>query len=368
MQLTSLVEKIYAKPGLRICMHFLFWLLLFGVKLYITIISFNVYAEFPFSAYLSMALVNTLLLAIFYYLLVYGIIPHFKSRKRFFIACLLTISLIIAFTAIDAFSEMQLIKNCAFCILALDKNNAGYASYLNHGLINVIFSRLLSLGTPLLLLFTLCIPLSLKFALQSFRDKLQALQMARDNLQLEFNFLKVQLNPHFLFNSMNNIYGLIISGDNKRSATLVARLSELLRYTLYDSNTDTVPVEREIKLMQDFVELEKVRLNDTKVSFDFTIDHYSYKIAPLLLIPLIENAFKFCGDNVHAFIAISLNVEKSKLHLSIRNTIGQRLESTAGGIGINNFKKRMELYYKGKYSYNAGAANSIYSVNLSIML
>jgi sensor histidine kinase YesM len=232
-----------------------------------------------------------------------------------------------------------------------------------------VLKRLLSFGTPFSLLLTLFIPLCLKTTLNAYRSSMDSLKLAKENVQLEFNFLKAQLNPHFLFNTMNNIYGLIISGNRERSAGLVARLSELLRYILYDSNEDSMPLAKEIKLMNDYIELEKVRLNFTNVVFDYRTDDGSYEIAPLLLIPLIENAFKFSADEPGSFISIFLDVLNGRLRFTVDNNIDrQRIRSGPGGIGLKNLQKRLALYYPGNYWYEPSISDTGYAVDLTIQL
>ncbi|WP_158542187.1 sensor histidine kinase [Pedobacter chinensis] len=270
---------------------------------------------------------------------------------------------------LDSYLEVFIIGMCEACKGILRHENAAYASYLNRGLINVVLTRLLGLGTPILLLFALCIPFSIKMAIQAFRSNIRALELAKDNLQLEFSFLKAQLNPHFLFNAMNNIYGLILSGDKEKSAGLVSRLSELLRYTLYDSNEDLMPIERELKLMNDYIELEKVRLNDTKVNFKWQLDNNDYHIAPLLLMPLIDNAFKYNSDEEGSYIDIFLDVLQGKFRFTIENGIVEEQKGyVVGGIGINNLKKRLELYYKDNHWYETSVLDGVYSVDLTIQL
>ncbi|MBB6236410.1 LytS/YehU family sensor histidine kinase [Pedobacter sp. AK013] len=275
----------------------------------------------------------------------------------------------ICYTVLDSYLEIIIINTCEECKKILNHENVAYAAYLERGLINITLTRLLGLGTPIILLFALCIPFSIKMAIQSFRSNIRALELAKENLQLEFNFLKAQLNPHFLFNAMNNIYGLILSGDKEKSAGLVSRLSELLRYTLYDSNEDLMPIEKELKLMSDYIELEKVRLNDTKVNFKWQLDHNDYHIAPLLLIPLIDNAFKYNSDEEGSYIDIFLDVLQGRFRFAIENDIGEEQKGRAvGGIGINNLKKRLNLYYKNNHWYETSVLNGVYSVNLTIQL
>jgi len=368
MQTSRLIEKIYARPPIRIALHFLFWTILLVVKLYLTNISFNVYRSFPATAYLLSTLFGTIVLAIFYYVAVYGIFPVLQ-RRRYAIGITCLLIALVGYTVLDSYLEMFFIDMCKECKAILNNENAAYATYLNRGLINVTLTRLLGLGTPIFLLFALCIPFSIKMAVQAFRSNIQAVELARDNLQLEFNFLKAQLNPHFLFNAMNNIYGLILSGDKEKSAGLVSRLSELLRYTLYDSNEDLMPIEKELKLMSDYIELEKVRLNDTKVNFKWQLDHNDYHIAPLLLMPLIDNAFKYNSDEEGSYIDIFLDVLQGKFRFTIENSIrGGQKESVVGGIGINNLKKRLKLYYKSNHWYETSVLDGVYSVNLTIQL
>lgn len=308
-------------------------------------------------------------MAAFYYWMVYIIIPYSVNKKKYFTGLVFALMLLILYTIFDTASESIIIKGCEECIISLQKYNTNYAAYLERGMVNVVFTRLLSLGSPILLLSSLCIPFSVKMGIQFFREKLHSLQLEKDNLQLEFNFLKAQLNPHFLFNSMNNIYGLIISGNQEKSAALVARLSELLRYILYDANEQNMPLTKEIKLIQDYIELEKVRLNETRVKFNCNLDRHDYTIAPLLLMPLIENAFKYCGDSSNAFIDINITILQGELNMRIDNSIdNERVSGIDGGIGLSNFEKRMNLFYNKKYTYIFDISMDRYSVILNLQL
>lgn len=367
MQTAKFIEKIYSKIEIRISLHLLFWALLFGAKLYLIHISFNVYNSLPTATHLLLALASTMVLAMFYYLAVYVILPKTLLKKRYLLCFVLMAVAVFCYTVLDAFLELSIIGACKTCDNLLSRE---YTTYLARGLINVALTRILSLGTPIFLLFALCIPFSIKMGIMAFRNNIRALELAKENLQLEFSFLKAQLNPHFLFNAMNNIYGLILSGEKEKSAGLVSRLSELLRYTLYDSNEDLMPIARELKLMNDYIELEKVRLNETKVNFRCNIDHDDYYIAPLLLMPLIENAFKYNHDSAQSYIDIFLDLLHGKLRFTIENCTrdDQGRATSSGGIGINNLKKRLELYYKNNYWYEASVLNDVYAVNLTIQL
>jgi LytS/YehU family sensor histidine kinase len=265
--------------------------------------------------------------------------------------------------------DEYMIKACHECMEALRKLNSGYYDFLQRDAMSRTQVKLLSGGMFITLFFYLCIPLSIKMALSSYRQQIRSLKLAKENAELEFNFLKSQINPHFLFNSLNNIYGLILNDEKEKSARIVARLSEFLRYSLYDWTQDKVPVLKEIQLLKDYIELESIRLNHTKVTFRHETDGSVEKLASLLMIPIIENAFKFSPDNESAFINIQLSIKNKRLHFSIENSVDpDRQMNSSGGIGLTNFKKRLELYYPHMYDYTVKNSEARYSAILNINL
>jgi sensor histidine kinase YesM len=273
------------------------------------------------------------------------------------------------FTVLDSSVEYMTIHSCQTCLQQLLLNQPSYYVFIQSDLPSVILKRFLSLGTPLGLMLLLFIPLAAKMAFSAYRNNIKTLALEKENLQLQHNYLKAQLNPHFLFNSMNNIYGLINSGQNERSADLISRLSQLLRYLLYGSGTEKVDISEEARFISDYTTLEKIRLNDTVVTFTYNAGHEQYRIAPLILIPLVENAFKFVSDNTTSFLAISLEVNPGQLVFSVANTIdAQKQERTEGGIGLMNLKKRLELYYHDRYEYKTVISGNTYSAYLTIQL
>ena len=369
MPVIKVTGLLYPRAPLRIILHLTFWALLFGLKFYLTLITFNVYSGFPTGSIALLSLCSTILVAAFYYVLICFVWKRMFGKRQYFKGIATLTGLLVLYTLADTTTERLALNACRDCMLALKKNQASYYNFIQTDIINIVLKRLLSLGTPFSLLLTLIIPLCLKTALNAYRSSINSLKLAKENIQLEFNFLKAQLNPHFLFNTMNNIYGLIMSGDKERSANLVSRLSELLRYILYDSNEDSMPLAKEVKLLNDYIELEKVRLNYTKVIFDYSTDDDSYEIAPLLLMPLIENAFKFSADRPGSFISIFLDILDGKLRFTVDNDIDrQRIKPDSGGIGLTNLRKRLSLYYPDRHWYESPASNTTYSVNLTIQL
>lgn len=369
MSVFKLTHLLYPGKPVRVALHLSFWTLLFILRLYLTLITFNVYSGFPVETRVVLSLFSTGFIAAFYYVLVNVVWKHVLSKKKYLVTFAIIIGLLVLYTVIDTITERLVLNACPDCLISLAKDQPGYYSLVRSDITNITLKRLLSFGTPFSLILTLFIPLCIKTTLNAYRNSINSLKLAKENVQLEFNFLKAQLNPHFLFNTMNNIYGLIISGDKERSANLVSRISELLRYILYDSNEDNMPLEKEVKLINDYIELEKVRLNFTSVVFDYRMDGNNYEIAPLLLIPLIENAFKFSADEKDSAITIFLEALKGRLRFSIDNPIDpQRTRSATSGIGLKNLQKRLALYYPGNHGYEVSLSETDYSVVLTIQL
>lgn len=357
-------------PGivLRVLLHVLFWDVLAGLRAYLTLITFNVYGGFSPSHILLLNIASTSFIAAFYYVIT-GPVWKLFTQKRHAAAIIAMLAAVIIYTVLDAAFERLVIQGCAGCLAILQSRQPGFYRLMQSGLVNTIFKRLLSLGTPASLLLTISIPLCIKMALKGWRSQVMALELAKQNVELEFSFLKAQINPHFLFNTMNNIYGLILKEDTARSAELVARLSAMLRYMLYETDEKRMPVDKEIKLLNDYIALEKIRLNETVVSAQIQIAPTDYTLPPLLLMPLVENAFKYCSDGPAAYIHLVLSVKQCQLQLTLHNTVDrERLNTAANGIGLVNFHKRLKLYYDGRYSYKAGLQDGVYSVHLSIDL
>ena len=142
---------------------------------------------------------------------------------------------------------------------------------------------------------------------------------------------------------------------------MVARLSQFLRYSLYESNSEQVPVEKEIQLLKDYVALESIRLNLTKVQFTPTSD------GSVKLMPVVENSFKYAADQPDANITIDLRIMDKKIYFTAQNKVDvQRQTTEAGGIGLNNFKKRLELYYADKYRYEVNKNETTWFVSINI--
>lgn len=367
MKFRDYAGKIYRHRYGRWVLHVLFWLFFFGARYYINNISLNPYKVYQKGILLSNLYV-TLTTAVAYYLLVYLIYEKLFRRKKYIVTALSFVLLVVLYTTLDFLFEALLMHDKRWAQL-IQANAPEYYQYLQRNFTDILLSRVLSLGIVYQLFVNLTIPLLIRIIIAYNRRQLQALELARQNVQLEFNFLKSQVNPHFLHNTLNNIYSLIIHDKKTEAANTVARLSAFMRYSMHDAGTDKIPAAKEIQLMQDYIELEKIRLNYTQVQSHFETDKTGYLLPPLLLIPLLENAFKYSTDNKDTVISIKLLMENDKLIFQCSNDFDPHaVAATTTGIGLNNVKKRLEQYYPGRFSYTVSTANNVYSVNLSISL
>lgn len=365
MQVIPMIKRFYGRTYGRWTMHILFWLFLVAARFYIQQITFNPFKAYP-AGVLSSSLLATGNNAIAFYLLVYGIWPIWHRLRSYWMAGVSLLLLLIVFTGLESLSDILLLHDPRWASI-IRSASPDYDQYLHRGMINVLLSRILSLGIVYQLFLGLALPLVIKIAIAYYRSEIQKVELRRQNLQLEFDFLRAQVNPHFLFNTLNNIYSLILHDQKQQSADMVAKLSAFMRYCLQDSDAEKVPVAKEIQLMRDYIELEKVRLNYTKVTSEFMTDDKPCQLPPLLLIPLLENAFKYCADSPNATIEVCLHLTKGRLTFRCANSVDPlRITHTSGGIGLTNLTRRLKEYYQENFTYTILRQEGRYSVELII--
>lgn len=188
-------------------------------------------------------------------------------------------------------------------------------------------------------------------------------------LQSELQHLHYQLQPHFFFNSLNNIYSLVdISPDQAKSS--IHSLSKLMRYMLYETNMELVPLSKEIDFMEKYIALMKLRVSDkTRVNFSFPSEETGIKIAPLLFISLIENAFKHgVSASKKSSINIEMNCKEKTVFFTVENdNFPKKTDDKSGsGIGLQNLEKRLELLYPNKYTFKTSVKQERFLVHLEI--
>lgn len=184
-------------------------------------------------------------------------------------------------------------------------------------------------------------------------------EIEKEKIQTELSFLKSQLNPHFLFNTINDVYSLTYLKDHKAPEALL-KLSSLLRYMLDEGGKEKVTLEKELSYLNDYIALQIIG-SKNKVFIDFTIEGKvnSQEVAPLILIPFLENIFKHgVIDDPDKKPEINLRVNNEQLRLFTRNKIREQEKDKTAGIGLNNVKRRLELLYAGKHSFNIANDNN----------
>jgi sensor histidine kinase YesM len=199
---------------------------------------------------------------------------------------------------------------------------------------------------------------------------IQAEKLAKQNLESELALLKNQINPHFLFNTLNNIDSLIKSNTHKASETLV-RLSDILRYMIYETNVARVPLSDEISHIESYVELQKLQFANTElVSLTIRGNPGNIPVAPMLFIPFVENAFKHCTDkSIPGAIQFTFNIHDHEVRFESVNVSdhAQRInKDDAGGVGLNIVRRRLELIYPGRHALDIQDENNTFSVTLTV--
>lgn len=198
------------------------------------------------------------------------------------------------------------------------------------------------------------------------RQQVNHIQISQ--LETELKYLRAQVNPHFLFNGLNTIYGTI-DIKNQAARDMVVQFSDLLRYNLYEADTDLVEIGKEALYLENYIALQKARSNDNlEVTLEIQLTDRSVKIAPLIFIAFIENAFKYVSrDLVANEISIVLKQRGKSIIFECRNTYTAQADDKSG-IGLINVKRRLELIYKDRYALAMKKDDGIYEINLTIDL
>jgi len=200
----------------------------------------------------------------------------------------------------------------------------------------------------------------------------QATQQLRiEKQEAELNYLKSQTNPHFLFNTLNNIYSLARDKSDLAPESIL-RLSKMLRFMLYETGGDYIALEQELKIINDYIALEKLRYDESlRINFNQDIEDMKQALPPLLLIPLVENAFKHGVSETRnqPFVDIHLSVNKRQLTFTVKNSSEAPAaeSSVKENIGLSNLRRQLELLYK-KYELSVQQQKSIFIATLKIDL
>ena len=318
----------------------------------------------PYQLWIKQCIILGMLVIAFY--INSGIlVPHFLLRNRNSVYFLLVIVIAASILLINSYADSWLNIRQLMDAAAHRKGPAKHHENHDH-----IFDFIMIAIIALVLGVSTSIT-----AIQKWQnDKQLHQEMEQDRISSELSFLKAQINPHFFFNTLNNIYALtLINGDTSRKA--IHQLSRMMRYVLYDTQNATTQLSQEIAFIKDYISLMQLRLTDVvKIDFVSPVSLKDMAIAPMIFLPFIENAFKHGVSATHpSFINITVEQTGTNLDLKIVNTIikeqSNNLEA-GSGIGLNNTRRRLDLLYPGKYILltDENTAENIYSVHLTLDL
>ena len=348
--------------------HWLAWLGLHFLAYLPTLINSTIrdWENFSFTHFL----IPTLSFLLFYIVAFY-LIPRMASLpRRWFWIVASSMLLAIVFTYIKfrlqaSFNDYLLDKNPMFNKFprkpstdSLSLFSYRFRIYLNSNILTNVSVVVVAFAYRLLLLW---------FQQEKIRKELE-----NQKLKAELSFLKMQVNPHFLFNALNNIYSLSVIEKSKKTGDSIMKLSELMRYVLYEKEDaeNKVSLDKEIRHINSYIDLEKIRHpGDVYINFSIEGETNGKRIAPLLLFPLIENACKHgILTNSQKPVSIQLRVNGEHLNFSLENFNNGYLKDEAGGIGLSNVKKRLDLIYGDRYSLDVKKMDDRFLVNLQLPL
>jgi len=291
------------------------------------------------------------------YFLVYYLIPNYLLTKKYFLFGLYSFYTLV----FSSYIIVLVLYGCLIFLLSFDVNVMPPMSK------NFFFILLLVFLVSGVVSFVTL--LNHNFQTISKNKELQN-KILETQLQLkeqELHYLKMQIHPHFLFNTLNTIYGFAMK-QSVQTPEIILKLSNLLDYILYQVNKPRVSLKEEVLHIKEYIELEKIRFKDS-LKVEFTADEIdeATEIAPMLLIPFVENAFKH-GNLIDGFLQIQVDVklQNKNLHFVIGNTYLNQEDERNGGIGLKNIQKRLELNYKGNFSLKSKVENNWYFSTLII--
>lgn len=325
--------------------HWLGWgLLFFGWH-------FFRYQDYPAGKGWYITFIKVADLALLVYLTNYLLIPRLLYKKRYVLFALLFVVLVFTCSIAKMYIEAAVLTT-SFDIWDRFKVRV-YDNVIPHFL-------LVSTGA------------AIKLLTDYAKAQRRLGEMAKEKAETELNFLKSQLNPHFLFNSLNTVY-FLIDKQNAEARTTLLQMSDLLRYQLYDCSSPGIEIEKEVHYLQDYIRLQQLRKdNHYEVGIEVGEQVKGFHITPLLLIPFVENAFKHISHYSHEknFIRVNLQRQNGTLSFTVENSKDDQQRSTEpkGGIGLSNVKRRLELLYPGRHTLQILNTTHTFKIELNLHL
>jgi two-component system, LytTR family, sensor kinase len=350
MTLGSTIKKtLLQMASTRAIRHTLFWVVLFVL---FSMVEVLVYGQ-PFFYTLSNNLVRLFFLGLAVYYNVYRLIPKYLADKRFLKYVGLLLLTVFVVTPLEVF------------VIYIKSGN--YPEIQVQVLENLNFQFIPNI-------FVLSTSTVVKITIDWYTNIREKQELVTETMQSELRFLKSQINPHFLFNTLNSLYALTLKKSDL-APDIVLKLSEMMRYMLYECNEKWVPLSKEVNYIANYLELERIR-QGSRVDIKYEVKGLlgNQKIAPLMFIPFIENCFKHgLGSQISkGFVNIYLDVQGNEIDLQIENSkteaLPKQLHPRSGGIGLVNVRRRLELLYPNRYMLQVVDSPTTYTVKLKMRL
>jgi sensor histidine kinase YesM len=328
--------------------HLIIWMLVFGLWYFLR------YEDYALeSTAFKVTVIKVADLALMVYITNYLLIPKLLYKKQYFWFGLTFLSMIILSSVLKMNILGRLLDNPLLLNLGGNLKARIYDNVIPH-------------------FFLVLSGAAFKLMMDYTRMQQRMVEMAKEKAEAELNFLKSQINPHFLFNSLNSVY-FLIEKNNVGAREALHKFSGMLRYQLYEMNGESIPVEKEISYLKDYVDLQKLRKDENyAVTFNCSPDVKGFSIEPLLLVPFVENAFKHISHHKNQlnFIKLDLSMSNGSFHFSVENS-KDAIEKTTekhAGIGLNNVKRRLELLYPEKHRMKITNETGTFNVELELKI
>jgi len=350
-----------------IIIHVLIWMV-FGMIYFFQPITWNI--TLPYQLWIKQSIILGLVI-IAYYINSVELVPRFLLKDRngiyFVIVISITIFIVVMSGYLDQWLNLRQLMDAAFHRGQPHHRGGGGGKGRGPDV-----GMMAALGATVALV--LGVGTSIMVIQKWQKDRQVHQEMEQDKISSELSFLKAQINPHFFFNTLNNIYALThVNAETSRSA--IHQLSRMMRYVLYDTQNSTTQLSQEIAFIKDYISLMQLRLTDVvKIDFRSPALVKDMAVAPMIFLPFVENAFKHGVSATYpSHIEISIEQRENTLELKVVNTIineqSNNLEE-ASGIGLNNTRRRLDLLYPGKYTLliNEDTEENVYLVHLTLDL
>lgn len=327
--------------------HLFFWMLVFGIWYFLRVQDYSTWQKA-----FAVTLIKVAELALMIYITNYILIPQLLYKKQYVWFALIFITMIFCSSVIKMNILGRLLNNPALINWSANLKKSLYDNIIPHFFLVIA-------GAAIKLVFDYG-------ALQK-----RMAETAKEKAEAELNFLKSQINPHFVFNSLNSIY-FLINKDNGDARGALHKFSEMLRYQLYEVNDDKIPIEKEILYLKDYMDMQQLRKDEKySVQFNCAPDVKEFSIEPLLLVPFVENAFKHIShyNDKTNYVRVDMFLANRIFIFSVVNSKEQQQTTEVqGGIGLANVKRRLELLYNNRHELKIDNTENTFTVQLNLQL